>query len=521
MRQAGARLRSAVKWLHHELGLSALIHAGRDTHLLLLTRFLRMLAYSGVTLILALHLRGLGNPEYRVGLFMTLTLLGDVLLSLLLTLVADGLLGRRRTLLAGSLLLAASGVVFAACDNFWVLLAAATLGVISPSGSEIGPFRAVEESVIAHLTAPRDRPAVFAWYVVTASLGSALGLVMCGAVLDALKGVWGDELEGSEEKRFRAVFWGYAGAGIIKAGLTLLLSERCELDDCHERKEEEEDGGVATIAPEREFLEEDAERGPLLRNNDDRDRTGNGDPTPDSNSTVLIKRKATSNKTLIARISPSSRLILFKLCLLFSIDSLSSGMVPYSWLNYYVSLTFSLPHGLLGALMAANMVATATMNLFSPALARRIGLIRAMVFTHLPAAVFLAMLGAARSSLAATAVLLMARASLNAMDQAPRSAFVAAVVKAEERTAVMGIVNVVRTLSQSGGPTITGVLAGEGRWWVTFVVAGSLKVVYDVGLLANFANTKLHESSSDGGGENEGEDHTQNSEERQPENLRQ
>ncbi|KAH0564771.1 hypothetical protein GP486_001841 [Trichoglossum hirsutum] len=78
------------------------------------------------------------------------------------------------------------------------------------------------------------------------------------------------------------------------------------------------------------------------------------------------------------------------------------------------------------------------------------------------------------------------------MDQAPRSAFLAAIVLPEERTSVMGIVNVAKTLSQSAGPLVTSLLASRGRFWAAFVIAGSLKASYDLGLLAMFvnANTK-------------------------------
>ena len=73
------------------------------------------------------------------------------------------------------------------------------------------------------------------------------------------------------------------------------------------------------------------------------------------------------------------------------------------------------------------------------------------------------------------------------MDQAPRSAFLSAVVLPQERTAVMGIVNILKILSQSSGPWITGLLADRGSFWVAFVIAGSLKGVYDLLLLAFFA----------------------------------
>lgn len=114
-----------------ELGVYSVLQSSRDTKLLCLQRFIRLFAYGTTTLILALHLSGLGISEARIGLFMTLTLLGDAFVSLFLTLVADGL-GRRRTLAAGAALMSASGIVFAIASNYWIMVAASILGVISP-----------------------------------------------------------------------------------------------------------------------------------------------------------------------------------------------------------------------------------------------------------------------------------------------------------------------------------------------------------------------------------------------------
>lgn len=76
------------------------------------------------------------------------------------------------------------------------------------------------------------------------------------------------------------------------------------------------------------------------------------------------------------------------------------------------------------------------------------------------------------------------------MDVAPRSAFLAAVLKPTERTAIMGFFSVVKTASGSIAPSITGVLAGAGLFWIAFVVAGSLKATYDIGILLVFASTE-------------------------------
>ena len=114
-----------------ELGLFSILQSSRDTKLLCLQRFIRLLAYGGSTLILALFLASVGSSDARIGLFMTLTLLGDVVISFILTLVADGL-GRRRILMLGAALMSASGVIFSLSGNYWVLVMASIFGVISP-----------------------------------------------------------------------------------------------------------------------------------------------------------------------------------------------------------------------------------------------------------------------------------------------------------------------------------------------------------------------------------------------------
>jgi hypothetical protein len=77
------------------------------------------------------------------------------------------------------------------------------------------------------------------------------------------------------------------------------------------------------------------------------------------------------------------------------------------------------------------------------------------------------------------------------MDVAPRSAFLASVLPADKRTAIMGSINVVKTCSQSLGPFITGILANANLFWVSFVMAGSLKAIYDIGILISFLEHEM------------------------------
>jgi MFS family permease len=114
-----------------ELGLITMWRSSLDVKLLCAQRFVRLFAYGGSTLILASYLSAMGISDDRIGLFMTLTLVGDVVISFFLTLFADAM-GRKAVLSLGSILMAGSGVIFALFGNFWILLAAAVFGVISP-----------------------------------------------------------------------------------------------------------------------------------------------------------------------------------------------------------------------------------------------------------------------------------------------------------------------------------------------------------------------------------------------------
>lgn len=127
-----------------ELGLATMWRSSLDVKLLCAQRFVRLFAYGGSTLILASYLSAIGISDDRIGLFMTLTLVGDVLISFFLTLYADSM-GRKAVLSLGSILMAGSGIVFAMFGNYWILLAAAVFGVISPRFASFFPFQSLWE----------------------------------------------------------------------------------------------------------------------------------------------------------------------------------------------------------------------------------------------------------------------------------------------------------------------------------------------------------------------------------------
>ncbi|KXS93936.1 hypothetical protein AC578_7078 [Pseudocercospora eumusae] len=468
-------------WFYHEFGIDSIQKTGRNAWLMIAARSLRMFAYGTNALILALFFSELGFPDSRIGLFMTLTLLGDVFLGTFLTLIADRF-GRRKILFVGSFLMVLTGLCFALFENFWILLFAAIVGVVSATGGDFGPFRSIEESIISQLTTPSTRSDVLAWYVTLSSWGSSLGSEASGRIIDYLQNKDGWTIKDA----YHSLFWIYAVMGIVNAVIVFCLSKDCEADALQEEKNKYEQ-----VAQE----ESDDNSFELTEHDSD----NNSPVEPSSNPTTVPVTSSSKFKALATRltswtghISGPTLSVVWKLWALLALDSLADGMVPYSLTTYYMDTKFHPKKSTLGDAVSISYFLQAIGGLFAGPLARNIGLVNTMVFTHIPSSAAV-LLFAWPNLFWLTVILLFVRSGLNNMDQAPRTALIAAIVKPEERTAVMGITSMLRTLAATTGPMVTGFLAGSDRFWVAFVAGGAFRLTYDVGLWVLFVNIKLHQ----------------------------
>jgi MFS family permease len=190
-----------------------------------------------------------------------------------------------------------------------------------------------------------------------------------------------------------------------------------------------------------------------------------------------------------------SRRTVLELAALFSLDSASSGFVVQSLLVLWLHLRFDLSPGATGAVFfAANLLAGLS-QLLASRVATRIGLIRTMVFTHLPANALLASAAFAPSGGVAVA-LLLGRALLSQMDVPARQAFVMAVVSPEERAAAASVTNVPRSLASAATPLLAGVLLEHSEFGWPLLIAGIGKMTYDVLLLVLFRDVPAEVGAS-------------------------
>jgi MFS family permease len=368
----------------------------------------RLFAYGSLSVILVFSLPGIGLSDQQVGLLLTLTLAGDTVVSLFLTTQADRI-GRRRMLIAGALLMAGAGLAFASTRNFLFLVIAATIGVISPSGNEVGPFLPIEQAALSEVVPSERRTHVFAWYTLMGTVATALGTLAAGLVTQKLPR--------------SVIIVAYAAFGMLLALLFLQLSPRAE-----------------------------AER------TSDRPRFGVG----------------------------ASRSVVMRLAGLFALDAFGGGFVVQSFAAYWFYLRFGVSPAALGGIFFGANVLAGFSALAATRLAARFGLVKTMVYTHLPSNILL-ILVPLMPNVGLAITMLLLRFSISQMDVPTRQSYTMSVVRPEERSAAAGMLGVARTTGAAIAPVFAGLLfANPHLINLPFFIAGVLKIAYDVMLYRAF-----------------------------------
>ena len=387
----------------------------RDARVLFLTRVTRMFAYGFLAVVLVLYLAAIGLPAEAIGLLLSLTLAGDTLISLWLTTSADRL-GRRRVLVVGALLMAGAGLVFALTREPIVLLLAATIGVISPSGNEVGPFLAVEQASLTQTVSGAGRTNVFAWYNLVGSVATAFGALAAGGLAQVLQasGV-------GPADSYRAIVVGYAGIGLLLAAIFARLSPRVEVVHA-------------------------------------------------SGSAVPGTRFGLGR----------SRGVVFRLSALFSLDAFAGGLITQSLVAYWFAVRWGVEPAVLGAIFFGANILAAVSALSAARLATRFGLINTMVFTHLPSNVLLILVPLMPTLPLAVLVLLARFSISQMDVPTRQSYTMAVVDPDERSAAagVTGIART--TGSAVSPLLAAPLLGSAGLAAVPFFLAGGLKIVYDL-----------------------------------------
>ena len=401
-----------------------------DGRILFGTRTIRLFAYGFLSVVLMIYLAQIGLSETQIGLLLTLTLIGDTIISLWITTKADHL-GRRRMLIVGSVLMVFAGGLFAITHDFVVLLIAATIGVISPSGNEVGPFLSIEQASLTQIVSNEQRTQIFAWYNLCGSFATALGALVGGSAGSGRTKCGSDTPWKLPGGRNRLCFIG------LVLGLSFTrLSSRVE---------------IAHPGPRR-FCSPKARRAFRV-------------------ASIAERWCSSSPPCFPWMLSPAA---------LFCRASSPTGFM----------CAFDVSPAVLGSIFFGANILAGLSALSAAWVASKIGLIRTMVFTHIPSNILLILVPLMPNLPLAIAMLLL-RFSISQMDVPTRQSYTMAVVSPDERSAAAGITGIARTTGASLSPIFTGpLLANALLLNAPFIISGGLKIVYDLLLYRSFRAIK-------------------------------
>ena len=391
----------------------------RDGLLLLAARGIRAFADGLVSLLLPIYLSRLGFSLWEIGAVITGTLLGSSALTLGVGLFAHR---HQRRLLLGlaCVLMAATGVGFAAVTSFWPLLAVAVIGTMNPSSGDSSVFLPLEQTALTQTAAAATRTAVFARYSLIGTLMGAVG-TLAAPLTDDVAAITGWGWTDAAQTMFLL----YGATGVAALLLYAKLSAAVE--------------HAAAGAPR-------------------------------------------------SALGPSRGIVL-RLSALFCLDSLGSGFFVQSLLALWLYQRFDLSLAATASILFWSSLCSAVSFLIAVPVAKRIGLINTMVFTHLPSSLFIMAVPFVPDLWMAIA-LLLARGALAQMDVPTRNSYVMAVVRPEERAAAASVTAVAKSLASAIGPVLAGGLMAASPFGWSLVVGGGMKAVYDLLLLASFRSVK-------------------------------
>jgi MFS family permease len=389
-------------------------------------RALRGFADGFVSVYLAEYLELLGFSPFEVGAVVAATLLGSAALTLTIGLLADRLTPRG-ILLGATVLMFATGAGFAVAGDFWPLVVIGFAGTLNPTSGDVSVFLPTEQALLSSAVSPLERTALFAVY----SLGGTL-LGAFGALASGLPEIAATRFGWSLLEAFRAGFLCYGFTAVAIAALYAGM------------------------------------------------RSGRREPR----ASAAAGDGAVRNRPL-----ERSRSIVLRLTALFSLDSFGGGFAVDSMLALWLFLRFDLSLQTAGAVFFGARLLSAFSQLLSPRLAVRFGLIETMVFTHIPANVFLVLAAFMPTAPLAVALLLL-RMAFSQMDVPARQSYVMAVVPPEERAAAASVTNVPRSLAAAAAPLLAGALLQMSTFGWPLVLGGSLKLIYDLLLFRMFRTVR-------------------------------
>lgn len=393
-----------------------------DAKLLIATKGIRGFGFGFISISAVVYLRLVGLNPLSVGIIISLASLGSSLDNVLASKYADRV-GRKRSLLILSVVSLVSSLVLLASTNFYLISLAFLTGGLSVTGSGLGPFHAVEQASLPDTTSEEKRNSLFSFYNISGSLLTAFGSLFAGA-----QGVF-ESFHLQAIDSLRLFFLLYAALTFLLIALYARLSSRIEVP----RRD-------ANILPQHNF-----------------------------GSKEHLRQYST-----IARLSA-----------LFGMDTFGSGFAGQSILALWFTTRFGVGPQELALLFFFSVAIVTFSYALSARMANRLGLVRSMVLTQVPANILLVLVALSPSYLEAV-VFFLARTPFSQMDIPLRDAYTVSVVEPNQRTSAAALTGVSRNAAQTVSPSVAAYMIQVANYSAPLLIAGGVKLVYDFLLYLGF-----------------------------------
>ena len=337
-------------------------------------------------------------------------------------------IGRRRMLIVMAALMGVGGILFPLTEHTALLIAISLIAMTTSTGGDRTAFLSIDMAILSQAGHPSQRTAVFSLYNLAGRLTKAVGSLMI-AVPAVLQYLFGVE----EVLSYKLMFFVYAISAFVGLFVYRQLSPQVE---------------------------------PAVANS-----TGGRQPQA---------------------MSRSSRTIMIKLSLLFSLDSLGGGFMVYSFMSYFFANRFEMGPETIAAIFFAGQLLNSVSIILAAPTARRVGLILTMAASQGLANSMMILLALTGNPVLAVAFF-MARELINDMDIPTRQSYSMAIVPPDARTSTAGMTNLGRTFAQAITPAIAGFVASSTALGVPIIVGSVIKLIYNGALYATFSTVRAPE----------------------------
>lgn len=304
----------------------------RDGKLILGARVVRTFSYGFLSVILAIYLNLLGFSSILIGVVLTATLVNSVIFNLISSVYADKI-GRRKFLILYAILMVVSSVIFFLTDNYAALIAAALIGTINVTGSEVGAFLSLEQAILPQtINDEKKRTSIFSIYNMVGTFAMSGGVLLSG-----LPNILSQQLGLGHIPAIKLLFLAYAACALGALVIYLVLSPKIE---------------------------------------------------------IKSKNKDASS---FRSITPQSQSVIKKMSSLFAIDSFAGGFVIQSIVSFWFYTKFGADLSTLSYIFTIAGILTAVSYLLASKIASKIGLVNTMIYTHIPSNILLILIAFAPS----------------------------------------------------------------------------------------------------------------------------